>query len=61
MPLLTINLGVEVGQIVALLPMLGVLVGLRAAGVELARPRRVASALVLAGGLVLLVVRIASP
>jgi hydrogenase/urease accessory protein HupE len=60
-PLLTFNLGVEAGQIVALAPMVGLLVGLRAARVDLARPRRVASALVFAGGVVLLVARIASP
>ena len=60
-PLFTFNAGVEVGQLLALTPMIGVLLLLQRSPLFASRGRRVASLTLLGGGVALFVARIVKP
>ncbi len=59
-PLFTFNLGVEVGQVAAVLPMIAIALGLSHVGLLGQSVRRVVNVALCAGGIVLAVVRLAS-
>jgi hypothetical protein len=61
MPLFTFNLGVEVGQLIAVLPMIALIGALEKYGLVTIPVRRVASGFVLAAGVVWCVMRILHP
>lgn len=60
LPLFTFNLGVEVGQVLAVVPMLALAFGLSRLGVLGERVRRMLNVALLVGGAVLAIVRFAS-